>query len=225
MSDGYIYCFSNNSLCDGLLKIGMTSRTPEERLSDANTDTWIPAPFKIEFAKKVKNALKIEKAIHAILAEYRIKGKEFFRVSIEHVREIFDIIDGEVWTESTDSVIKHITTSSRLSSSMLLRWVCYELQNGTLPNNVSTRNLYNRFKEWVIKESESEYETDPSETLFGKLLSEKIKSIDGSLFDLTTVRKSGGLMLRTFNIPTLIEELIRLKLLNKDDMTFNYKDY
>jgi hypothetical protein len=218
MTDGYIYCFSNSSLY-GLLKIGRTSRTPEARLSDANTDTWVALPFKIEFAKKVNNAFNAEKEIHAKLAEYRIKGKEFFRVSVEYAREIFDAIEGEEWTESTDPVINHITTTtSRLSSPMLLRWICYELQNGTLPNNESTRNLYNRFKEWAIEESECEYDTVPSETSFGKILGEKIKAIDGSLFDLTTVRKSGGLMLRTFRIPTLIEELIRLNLLNKEDM-------
>jgi hypothetical protein len=46
-----------------ILKIGMTERTPEARLSEANTsDTWRPpTPYKIEFAKKISNASQKEK--------------------------------------------------------------------------------------------------------------------------------------------------------------------
>ena len=56
MTDGYIYCFSNQSM-PGILKIGMTERTPEIRLNEANrSDTWRPPTlYKIEFAKKVLN--------------------------------------------------------------------------------------------------------------------------------------------------------------------------
>ena len=37
---GYVYCFRNDSM-QGILKIGMTERTPIERLNEANTaDTW-----------------------------------------------------------------------------------------------------------------------------------------------------------------------------------------
>ena len=52
MSDGYLYCFSNSSM-PGILKIGMTERTPDIRLSEANSsNTWKPpTPYKIEFAK------------------------------------------------------------------------------------------------------------------------------------------------------------------------------
>jgi len=53
MDGGYIYCFSNQSLI-GILRVGMTERTPEIRLSEANnSDTWRPpTPYKIELSKK-----------------------------------------------------------------------------------------------------------------------------------------------------------------------------
>lgn len=39
---GYIYAFSNKSM-PGFIKIGMTERTPEERLAEANLpDTFKP---------------------------------------------------------------------------------------------------------------------------------------------------------------------------------------
>ena len=56
---GYVYCFANDSM-PGILKIGMTERSPEECLSEANTaDTWKPpSPYYIVCSKKVNNPKK-----------------------------------------------------------------------------------------------------------------------------------------------------------------------
>ena len=104
MTDGFLYCFSNVSM-PGILKIGMTERTPEIRLNEANSsDTWRPpTPYKIEFAKKVFNSKQKESVLHMLLAQYteRINPKrEFFRVSPEEVKTFFDLIDGELWVEN-----------------------------------------------------------------------------------------------------------------------------
>jgi|LauGreDrversion4_2_1035121.scaffolds.fasta_scaffold594579_2 hypothetical protein len=104
MTDGYIYCFSNQSMPD-LLKIGMTERTPEARLSEANaSDTWRPpTPYKIEFAKKVSDASGKEKTLHALLEHVRINPRrEFFRISREELRRFFDLMDGEMWSDLHD---------------------------------------------------------------------------------------------------------------------------
>ena len=104
MTDGYIYCFSNPSM-PGILKVGMTERTPEARLSEANaSDTWRPpTPYKIEFAKKVSNPSQKEKTLHTLLEQYTDRihpRREFFRVSPEEVRKFFDLMDGEMWSET-----------------------------------------------------------------------------------------------------------------------------
>ncbi len=104
MTEGYIYCFSNPSM-PGILKVGMTERTPEARLSEANSsDTWRPPTlYKIEFAKKIFAAKDKEKALHALLEQYtdRINPRrEFFRVTPEEVRKFFDLMDGEMWVAS-----------------------------------------------------------------------------------------------------------------------------
>jgi hypothetical protein len=103
MTEGYIYCFSNPSM-PGLLKIGMTERTPEIRLKEANVrNTFMPTPFKIEFAKKVYNPSNKEKTLHILLEKYteRIPSKEFFRTSTEEVLCFFNLIDGEMWVENS----------------------------------------------------------------------------------------------------------------------------
>jgi hypothetical protein len=104
MTDGYIYCFSNPSM-PGILKVGMTERTPEARLSEANaSDTWRPpTSYKIEFAKKVSNSSQKEKTLHILLEQYTVRihpRREFFRVTPEEVRKFFDLMDGEMWAET-----------------------------------------------------------------------------------------------------------------------------
>lgn len=104
MIDGYLYCFSNESM-PGIVKIGITERKPDLRLKEANTyDTWKPpTPYKIEFAKKVLNPKQKETILHKLLSQYteRINPKrEFFRVSLEEVKTFFDIIDGDLWIEN-----------------------------------------------------------------------------------------------------------------------------
>lgn len=101
MTEGYLYCLSNSSMPD-LLKVGMTERTPEERLNEANSSSTFkpPTPYKIEFAKKVKNVREKERLLHKILERYRERPnqrREFFKVSLEEVKDLFDLLDGEVW--------------------------------------------------------------------------------------------------------------------------------
>jgi hypothetical protein len=103
MTDGYLYCLSNPSIPD-LLKVGMTERTPEDRVREL-FKTGVPTPFKIEFAKQVSDPKQKEKTLHALLSQYtdRVSSKrEFFRVSPEEVKTFFDLMDGEWWVENTD---------------------------------------------------------------------------------------------------------------------------
>ena len=106
MSHGYLYCFSNESM-PGILKVGMTKRTPEKRLNEANSsDTWRPpTQYKIEFAKKVLNPKQKETTLHNLLSQYteRINpNREFFRVSSEEVKTFFDLIDGDLWVKDPE---------------------------------------------------------------------------------------------------------------------------
>lgn len=106
MTYGYLYCFSNSSM-PGILKVGMTERTPDLRLNEANSsDTWRPpTPYKIEFAKKVLNPKQKETTLHTLLSQYtdRINPKrEFFRVSPEEVKTFFDLMDGDLWVETPE---------------------------------------------------------------------------------------------------------------------------
>ena len=100
---GYVYCMSN-PLYQGILKVGITERTPEERAKELYT-TGVPLPFKVEFAKKVSNPREKESLLHKLLEQYteRISGRrEFFRVGVEEVRTFFGLMDGEWWSNSVE---------------------------------------------------------------------------------------------------------------------------
>jgi len=99
---GYVYCMSNPSM-PGILKVGMTNRTPEDRAKEL-FKTGVPTPFKIEFAKLVSEPKKKESSLHRLLEQYteRVNDRrEFFRVSPEEVMSFFDLMDGEEWVETS----------------------------------------------------------------------------------------------------------------------------
>jgi hypothetical protein len=82
----------------GLVKIGYTERTMDERLQEANLGTWVPQPFSIEFAKFVKQPNAKEQTVHRILAADRVNPRrEFFRTQPEAARMLFELMDGPWW--------------------------------------------------------------------------------------------------------------------------------
>ena len=100
--EGYIYCFSNPIYLN-IYKVGFTTNNPHYRRKQINT-TGVPLPFKLEFAKKVNNYKDKEKIIHKILSSLgnRINPKrEFFKINLEHIELLFELIDGE-WYNDTN---------------------------------------------------------------------------------------------------------------------------
>jgi len=101
--NGFIYCFSNQSM-PNIYKIGITDRTPIDRLKEANVgNTWKPpTPYKLEFAKKIKNNTEIENILFKI---FQLNGnrinpkKEFVKCEIQFIKLLFDLIDGSYWDQ------------------------------------------------------------------------------------------------------------------------------
>lgn len=99
-SQGWLYCLSNPAI-PGLLKIGQTKNEPKERANQLQT-TGVPLPFKIEFAKLVKDYIKKEKILLSLLEQYsnRVNPKrEFFKISREEIFAFFELIDGTYLTD------------------------------------------------------------------------------------------------------------------------------
>jgi len=114
-----MYCFSNGSM-PGILKVGMTKseeRTPDKRLREANSsDTWRPpAPYVIEFAKKISDPEQKEIILHRLLTQYTERPnprREFFKVTTEEVKSFFELMDGEWWNTNNNSQENEVVDES-----------------------------------------------------------------------------------------------------------------
>ena len=97
MEEGYIYCISNLEIMKDIYKVGVTMRSPLDRLKEANSsETWKIPTFKIEFAKKVMNPKDKEKKLHKLMEKFMIRvhpRREFFKGKIEDIKEVFDLLD------------------------------------------------------------------------------------------------------------------------------------
>ena len=78
---GYIYVLSNPKM-KGLLKIGLSTRPVQERMAELSAATGVPAPFELEAYFVTMDPQGHEQGIHEALAEHRVKGKEFFELTI-----------------------------------------------------------------------------------------------------------------------------------------------
>lgn len=126
---GYLYCMSNPCM-PGILKCGFTLDDVNERASQLFT-TGVPLPFKIEIAKKINNPREKEKSVHTLLEKYydRInKRREFFKVNVNDVLDIFNIIDGEyidvtkiVYNENEIFFESKMTLNQLFKDSTLIR--------------------------------------------------------------------------------------------------------
>jgi hypothetical protein len=71
----------------GLIKIGCTKRSPEERKRELSRATGVPIDFEIEYEIYSTDIKRIEKEIHFKLSDYKF-GKEFFKIDIDTAIDI-----------------------------------------------------------------------------------------------------------------------------------------
>ena len=101
MSEGYLFCFTTPSR-PGIVMVGMTFKTPEAELNEANNNDPLCNPYEIAFAKKVSNASEKEKTLHILLEKYHERiplHHKLFRASPEEVRNFFNFTDGDMWVK------------------------------------------------------------------------------------------------------------------------------
>jgi hypothetical protein len=91
-SVGYLYVLSNE-YSPGLLKIGFTTKSVEERALELYT-TGVPAKFKIEYKIKIVDPQAWESKVHKALNDKRI-NKEWFRLSVDEAVIIIGMVVGD----------------------------------------------------------------------------------------------------------------------------------
>lgn len=61
---GYVYVLENKYYKEGLLKIGQTSKNPEERATELSINTGVPFPFNVKAKFPTKHYKELEKYLH-----------------------------------------------------------------------------------------------------------------------------------------------------------------
>lgn len=80
-----VYVLTNEAM-PGLVKIGLTTDSVENRAAQLSAHSGVPLPFECYFAAEVGDASKIENILHQLFSEYRVNPRrEFFRLDAEKV--------------------------------------------------------------------------------------------------------------------------------------------
>lgn len=96
---GSVYILSNPSM-PNIVKIGVTQDSVANRCKTISKPTGVPSPFEVEYECTVDDCYKIEKALQAAFAPYRVsENREFFKVSPAQVTAILQLVQQENTTE------------------------------------------------------------------------------------------------------------------------------
>ena len=105
-NSGWVYVLSTRELKE-LLKIGMTTRSVEQRVQEINRATGVAIPFGVRRCWHVRNPELIEKLAHKALASFRFReDREFFRVPFHTAVEILNsvVADSECEIKTLDAI-------------------------------------------------------------------------------------------------------------------------
>jgi hypothetical protein len=84
---GYVYVLINASL-NGIVKIGKTQNSPDERAKELSSTTGISTPFFVAYSSYFKDCNAGEVFVHTRLENNRLaENKEFFQVSVQQAIE------------------------------------------------------------------------------------------------------------------------------------------
>lgn len=79
---GFVYILGNEAM-PGILKIGMTDRSPYQRADELSASTAAPLEFKVLAICPCVDARQFEAAVHDWLSSVRVNpSREFFRLSL-----------------------------------------------------------------------------------------------------------------------------------------------
>ena len=94
MAEGYIYILLNRAFQNDHYKIGMTTKTPEERSRELSSAMGIPRDFEVLYERRVTDCKRAEQLLHRKLHQYRSTGKEFFQIPLKAaIKALEDVAD------------------------------------------------------------------------------------------------------------------------------------
>lgn len=83
---GYVYILTNPAM-PNMVKVGMTTDSPEARAKTLSSTTGVPQPFRVAWYASVDDCAAVEGAVKRALNRHRVNGRrEFFAVTVQDAR-------------------------------------------------------------------------------------------------------------------------------------------
>ncbi len=99
-----VYILTNEAM-DGLVKIGRTTTSVEQRIKELD-NTSVPLPFQCFYAGEVKDSAFVESHLHQAFSDKRVRGnREFFRIDPNQVKAAIKIANPTDVTPRIDIVV------------------------------------------------------------------------------------------------------------------------
>ncbi|OAV74461.1 T5orf172 domain protein [Bacteroidales bacterium Barb7] len=120
---GIVYVLTNPAM-PGLVKIGMTTRNSIEDRMKELFSTGVPVQFECEYACKVTDCAKVEKALHIAFQPSRINPhREFFSINPEQAIAILKLLnqgsESDITKEVVGTINKDLTEIDRVAGENL----------------------------------------------------------------------------------------------------------
>jgi predicted transport protein len=97
MTEGYVYILLNRAFQNDYYKIGMTTKTPEERAKELSAATGVPRAFEVLYEQKVADCHRAERLLHQRLDRYRsTSNREFFQIPIKAAIKALEGVADEI---------------------------------------------------------------------------------------------------------------------------------
>lgn len=88
----YVYILINEAM-PGLIKIGRTTTSVKQRISELNSPAGIPLPFTCYYAARVEDSTKVERKLHEAFGDHRLRERrEFFRLSPHRAQAALELV-------------------------------------------------------------------------------------------------------------------------------------
>jgi len=116
---GIVYVLTNPAM-PGLVKIGKTNRASVSMRLNELYSTGVPVPFECDFAGRVEDVSKVERAFHQAFSPYRINSKrEFFQIEPDQAVALLELMVIEEVTPEFQAVADEVDESSKEASKKL----------------------------------------------------------------------------------------------------------
>lgn len=99
---GFLYALTNPAM-PGHIKIGMTTRRPEDRVAELSSATGVPARFELAYSRAFENARLAETMVHDRLEQRGLRvtqAREFFQITVDEAVAAIDEVAAHLAQES-----------------------------------------------------------------------------------------------------------------------------